>query len=550
MTLPPSYAHVSYVSNAIRYDALLVRHLAAELNALFAGKPIHGIELIPDTQRLIIDVDDARLQWNLHPSSGYLGRTPALLPLEQPIQLPRKARWKRANALFDERIIVIELAGEARAHSTLKVVVELLTNQWNAITLDADDKVLRQLKTRTTTSRDIRRGQSYLPPDNPEPRTTASPAEWVQILDKLEPAERTKVFLSRFVYASPLNSAAVFQASDLAEAFQRYQQLIRESTPHVIEIEDARQPYSHSLWRSSSEKAASILEACEQLGGFNVAEDVVAEIARRLFATDRKLERLAQELDAANTRAESLRRHADLLMAYSSTITRGARRITLPDFEGKDTAIDLDPALSPIENAQALYREARKQHRASERLPKLVQAAEQSREDLLELNERAQRGALTPGDMRGLVRKQPRQKQSSSNAEKLPYRRYRTSGGLEVRVGRNSRANDELTLQHSSPRDIWMHARHVGGAHVVLRWQDQEANPPMSDIMEAAALAAFHSRSRTSRTVPVDYTRKKYVTKRRKAPPGQVIMERGKTVFVEPSAELEERLRWAADEDL
>jgi predicted ribosome quality control (RQC) complex YloA/Tae2 family protein len=66
--------------------------------------------------------------------------------------------------------------------------------------------------------------------------------------------------------------------------------------------------------------------------------------------------------------------------------------------------------------------------------------------------------------------------------------------------------------------------------------------------MEAAVLAAIHSKARTSRTVPVDYTRRKYVSKRRKAPPGQVMLERAQTLFVEPDADLEERLRWPQDE--
>jgi predicted ribosome quality control (RQC) complex YloA/Tae2 family protein len=532
----------------MRYDALLIRHLAAELNELFAGQPVHGVELQPETQRVTIDVADTRLSWQLHPTSGYLGRVPAVLPLEKPVQLPRQARWLRAQALFDERVLIIELSGEARAHATSRIVLELLTNQWNAITLDVDGKVLRQLKARTTSSREIRRGQPYQPPHNPEPRSTASLTEWLGMFERIEPGEREKLFQARFAYASPLNAAAVFAAPDLTTAFTRYQELIRAAQPHIIELPDSRQPYSHSLWSGRSTACDSLLAALESLGGQDVTEDVTAEIARRLHATDRKLARLAQELQTAETRASMHRQQADLLMAYSSTITRGARQVTLPGFDGNSTTIELDPALSPIENAQELYQEARKQQRAYERLPRLVQAAQQTRAQLLELNERATRSALTAHDMRGLLRRPAQQKQLSSAGEKLPYRRYRTSGGLEVRVGRNSRANDELTLQHTSPRDVWLHARHVGGAHVVLRWHDVDNNPPARDLMEAAVLAAVHSRARTSRTVPVDYTRRKYVSKRRKSPPGQVTMERAKTLFVEPDAELEEKLRWPSDE--
>ena len=531
----------------MRYDALLTRHLAAELNARFAGRTVHGIELLPERQHLLIDLDDDRLQWNLHPTSGYLGRTTAVLPLEHPIQLPRRARWKRAHALFDERVLVIELAGEARAHSTMQVVIELLTNQWNVITLDKDGKVLRQLKPRAAAGRDVRRGQPYQPPHNPEARSTASQSEWLGTFERLDRADWAKTFLRRFAYASPLNADAVFAPGSLPDAFARYQELLRESQPHIITLADARQPYGHHLWLPESVSAASLLEASESLGGFDVSEDVATEIARRLVAAEKKMERLRQELGNAEARGTAMRHHADLLMAYSSTITRGAKRVTIPDFEGRPTEIELDPALSPIENAQELYQEARKQQRAAERLPRLLQEAEAARAQMLDVHTRAQNGTLTDADLRALVRKPAPARQQSAATEKLPYRRYRTSSGLEVRVGRSSRANDELTLQHSSPRDVWLHARHVGGAHVVLRWNEVEANPPMRDLMEAATLAAFHSKARTSRTVPVDYTRRKYVFKRKKSPPGQVMIERARTLFVEPSAQLEEQLRWAEE---
>jgi len=231
----------------MRYDALLTRHLAAELNTRFAGKPVHGVELVPERQQVIIDVDDVRLQWNLHPTSGYLGRMTAVLPLDRPIQLPRKARWKRSHALFDERVLIIELAGEARAHATMQVVVELLTNQWNAITVDVDGKVLRQLITRSGSAREIRRGQGYHPPHNPDSRSTASQSEWLDTFQRLDKAEWPKTFLRRFAYASPLNTTAVFAADSLGNAFARYQELLRDVVPHVIAVADGRQPYSHHL---------------------------------------------------------------------------------------------------------------------------------------------------------------------------------------------------------------------------------------------------------------------------------------------------------------
>lgn len=126
---------------------------------------------------------------------------------------------------------------------------------------------------------------------------------------------------------------------------------------------------------------------------------------------------------------------------------------------------------------------------------------------------------------------------------RLPFKRFRSSGGLEIRVGRGPRENDELTFRHSSPDDVWLHARETSGAHVVLRWSREE-NPPSRDLNEAAVLAALHSGGRTSRVVPVDWTRRKHVRKPRKSPPGTVAPQRTRTLFVEPEPDLVDRLSW------
>ena len=113
-----------------------------------------------------------------------------------------------------------------------------------------------------------------------------------------------------------------------------------------------------------------------------------------------------------------------------------------------------------------------------------------------------------------------------------PFRTYRSSGGLEIWVGRGASSNDALTFHESSPRDVWLHARDSAGAHVVLRWTSDDA-PPSRDLEEAAVLAAWHSKSRGSGLVPVDWTRRKYVRKARGGPPGQVLVQRAEDDFRE-----------------
>ena len=77
---------------------------------------------------------------------------------------------------------------------------------------------------------------------------------------------------------------------------------------------------------------------------------------------------------------------------------------------------------------------------------------------------------------------------------------------------------------------------------MILRWERRDQNPPHADLTEAAVLAALHSEARHSGMVAVDWTRRKYVRKPRKAPPGAVVPERVTTLFVEPDPAVAERL--------
>lgn len=117
-------------------------------------------------------------------------------------------------------------------------------------------------------------------------------------------------------------------------------------------------------------------------------------------------------------------------------------------------------------------------------------------------------------------------------------RRYLSSDGWTIWVGRNSRQNDWLTLRFARPDDWWFHTKDIPGTHVLARppegWPAEDP-PPGATLREAAALAAFFSRARHSANVPVDYTRRRYVRRIRGAGPGQVYYDHQRTVFVTPS---------------
>ena len=57
---------------------------------------------------------------------------------------------------------------------------------------------------------------------------------------------------------------------------------------------------------------------------------------------------------------------------------------------------------------------------------------------------------------------------------------------------------------------------------------------PKAIVEDAARIAAWYSKSKTSGTVAVHVVERRYVRKGRKAPAGTVKLDRAETVFVEP----------------
>ena len=118
-------------------------------------------------------------------------------------------------------------------------------------------------------------------------------------------------------------------------------------------------------------------------------------------------------------------------------------------------------------------------------------------------------------------------------------RRYRSSDGYEILVGRAARDNDRLTFRLARSSDTWMHAADYPGSHVVVRARSRDEQIPHRTIVEAARLAAHFSQAGKDSRVAVNYTQRKFVSKPRGAAPGLVYLSSFRTLMVEPREELE-----------
>jgi len=115
------------------------------------------------------------------------------------------------------------------------------------------------------------------------------------------------------------------------------------------------------------------------------------------------------------------------------------------------------------------------------------------------------------------------------------FREFSLQNGYKVFVGKGASNNDELTFHFAKPNDIWLHARSVSGSHGVIKMNTKDKKLPSKEVLEeAASIVAYYSKSRNGTMVPVSYTYKKYVRKKKGFADGAVIMEREEVIFVEP----------------
>jgi predicted ribosome quality control (RQC) complex YloA/Tae2 family protein len=253
----------------------------------------------------------------------------------------------------------------------------------------------------------------------------------------------------------------------------------------------------------------------------------------------RSAERMMEELQS-ESRAGRYERWGHLLMAQQDQVPDGAEEVKLPDLfeEGDPVTIPVDPAMSPVENAEHYYDRARSTRRSRDE-------AEARLDDTLERADRAEallEELRTIDTLDGIKQFRaereeefaPFVSQKDAETTQFPFRRFDLGDGFEVWVGKNARQNHELTFHASQKYDRWLHARGVPGAHTVLHLPNRDAEPGKRRLYTAAAIAAHYSQSKGSDVVPVMVTERKYVTSPKGADPGVVRVDREEVLMVEP----------------
>lgn len=280
------------------------------------------------------------------------------------------------------------------------------------------------------------------------------------------------------------------------------------------------------------------------------------ELQRFLVTLSERLERkLAvqkKELDDTKNR-DQYKRQGDLITANFHKLEKGMRTATVTDYYDEacpEVSISLDVMLSPQQNAEKQFKKYMKAKTAETMLTQQIaetQADLEYIETVLEAVAQAEneqdltqiREELTQTGF--LSRKQTKHKKTlKKNTAAKPFH-YKTADGYDVFAGKNNIQNDLLTLKTALKTDIWLHTQKIHGSHVILVSEGDGVSDDA--IVQAAKIAAFHSKAKHAGTVPVDYARVRYVKKPSGAKPGKVTYTDYKTVYVTPDEVEIEKMR-------
>jgi predicted ribosome quality control (RQC) complex YloA/Tae2 family protein len=277
-------------------------------------------------------------------------------------------------------------------------------------------------------------------------------------------------------------------------------------------------------------EAASILETARTARAGKLRKSI-KKLRRRIEAWHEDL--------AKAEKYKAYARYGELIKANLATIRKGQTDVAVVDYfdeELPNLTIPLDQTKSPQGNMDDYFRKHRKHLAAEGELHPRIEDGQKELENLRQEMTAIEQGTWQPPDNphrtvrvrtpsrtgRGMGRQEQRQG---------PFRRFTSSDGLAIYVGRNARENDELTFGLAKSDDLWLHARGTPGSHVVVRLEKGN-DPSPETIRDAATLALLYSDLKKSGKGDVIYTRRKWVKKAKGQAPGAVIVTQEKSLRV------------------
>lgn len=526
------------------FDGIFLHHMTAELQPLVGGR-IQKINQ-PFDQELVLTVRSAgkshKLLLSAHPVFGRVQLTKTDFQNPQNpnnfVMILRKylagAFIEQIEQVGNDRQIIFHISTKDEIGDSLKIalITEIMGKHSNIILLEkTSQKIIESIKHigfSQNQYRTILPGSTYIAP----PLNTA-----------IDPFKAT--------------DEEIFEALQTEQLQQKLQGIGRDSKNaltglSVKEFKEKLLTVTPSIYPNdtfSSIKLADEFVSFDSLSEMldtyyadkaerdrvkQVAASVIKKIQNELKKNRDKLKKQERELLATDN-AEIFRQKGELLNTFLNQVPNDKSNVTLENYyTNEPIEIALNPALSPVQNAQRYFHRYQKLKQAVKFLGEQIAKTKETIHYLESVESNLENADVAEiADIReeliqtGYIK----QKYRNKKQKMLPPEKYQAEDGTIILVGKNNLQNEQVSFKLSRRGDLWFHVKDIPGSHVLITGN---TNPSDETITFAGELAAYFSKARYSNLVQVDVLDVKKLHKPTGTAPGFVTYDREKTIRVTP----------------
>jgi predicted ribosome quality control (RQC) complex YloA/Tae2 family protein len=231
--------------------------------------------------------------------------------------------------------------------------------------------------------------------------------------------------------------------------------------------------------------------------------------AQKVAQIDKKIEKLEELLASfeepsnLNEKADEALKIGDLLCANAHLIASYQKSVTLDDFDGNKTTIELPEAKSQKEILNFFYQKAKKLRKKADGIYKEKESVGEKLSFL-----KAQRSAVLSAKDEEVVKlftqkpKKEDKKEDGGDIFEVFYKEYKIS------VGKNRKGNEKL-LKFARANDLWFHIKDMPSAHAILHTDRQAVS---DDALLFAAKVCVELSVEAAGSYLVDYARRRDVS--------------------------------------
>ncbi len=571
------------------FDGIFTHAMVTELHEQLAGGQVTKIHQ-PYNNEIILTVRANRTNHKLllsaHPQYARIQLTE--IPYENPMQPPQftmvlrkhlnRARLESIKQYENDRIVIFQFKSQDEIGDMrdLQLIVEIMGRHANILLVDEEDEkiieLIRHVPEEMSSYRPLMPGAPFKPAPAQDKLNPFDSSLYSEAFERMK--ESKKESLANIIQetfqgvgrdtAQNIAFEASEELGDVIPSLEGFLEPLRkgEFSPTIYHVDRKLRftPVEYALYEDlESQSYESLSELLDAYYGDKAERDRVHQksveierlLSNELEKNKKKLKKQEKELDETKY-AEDFRIQGEVLTAYMHLVEQGQSEIELPNFYDNEEllTIPLAPRKTPAENAQDLFSQYQK---LKNRSSYLTRELRKTRNEINYLESvETQLELASPSDIEaireelieeGYIRQKRNKKKGNKNKKAEPHTYYSSDGTL-ILSGRNNKQNDALTKK-ADKSEYWLHTKDIPGSHVIVR----SKNPSEQTLLEAAQVAAYHSKSRLGSNVPVDYVQVKHVNKPKGGKPGFMIYENQNTLYVTPKKEIIASLKEKPSED-